>query len=147
VVTTSIRIIGKDIVDAKLLLAAPRILAGNRLMVGTMLDFVKAVTVAATPLGPGHFGYHLRDSFTTDVKSGPVKTTGVLKSPPTGYWREFGTGGRFRGPKKSALRSYVAAIGGAGTGGERRFYTAHHALAGIHKFIAFYYGKAQWWRL
>jgi len=101
--------------------------------------------VSNTPLGPGHFGYHLRDSFKTDVSSRGVYTTGVLKSPATGYWREYGTKGHFRN-RKSALRAYTAAIGGSGEGGERAFLTAHHALTGIKKFIRFYYGAAQWWR-
>ena len=61
----NVKVIGKEIVEAKLLAAAPRILALNLEMVKAMLTWVKVETVAATPLGPGHFGYHLRDRFTT----------------------------------------------------------------------------------
>lgn len=135
---------GKNIVDAKLLAAAPRILAENRAMVTTMLDYIKPVVVANTPLGPGHFGYHLRDSYTTDVRSNGVKTTGVLKAPMQGYWREFGTQAHFRkGLTVRESRMVVSFMGG----GERAFMTAHHALSGFRRFISFYYGKAQWWRL
>ena len=138
--------IGLDVVRAKLVATAPRILAQNREMVQTMLDYMKPEVAANTPIGPGHFGYHLRDSYVTDVKSSGVRTIGVLKSPRTGYWREYGTGARYRGPKKAAA-SVRLLTGQAGTGGERAFMTAHHALAGFRKFVAFYYGKAQWWRL
>lgn len=141
----TVRTIGLDAVNAKLALAAPRILANNRAMVTAMLAEIKPIVEAETPIGPGHFGYHLRDSFTTDVSSKGVVTTGVLKSPPTGYWREYGTLGRFR--KSRAVRSYVAALGGFGTGGEKAYQTAHHAASGIQRFIKFYYGSmANWWR-
>lgn len=143
----NIRIIGKDIVDAKLLLAAPRILAENRLMVGEMLNGIKSDLIAETPIGPGHFGYHLRDRYAPDVQSKGTNTTGVMKAPAQGYWREYGTRGRFKGPKSSKLRSYTAAIGGSGTGGEARLYLAHKAYASLRRLINAYYGDAQWWRL
>lgn len=137
--------VGLDVVDAKMLKAAPNILAHNRVMVGEMLRFVKAETVANTPVGPGHFGYHLRDSFTTDSRSKGLTTIGVLKSPATGYWREYGTMQRYR---KAGPRKAVARLGAYGLGGERAYMTAHHALTGVKKFIAFYYGgMAKWWKL
>lgn len=155
-ITANVRVIGKDIVDAKLLMAEPRILEQNRLMVSAMLDQIKPIVVENTPVGPGHFGYHLRDRFETDVRSGGLKTTGVLKSPPTGYWREFGTGGRFRRAGLSArarlgrtsLTPRESKLGGLfGGGGERAFMTAHHAASGVKRLITFYYGGlARWWR-
>lgn len=121
----SVRVIGKEIVDAKLLMAAPRILEHNRLLVTSMLAELKPAVAAQTPLGPGHFGYHLRDMYKTSVKSGPKGTTGYLISPVQGFWREFGT-------KR----------------GERRFYTAHKTAALLRKTITKFYGtgKAPWWR-
>jgi hypothetical protein len=120
----TVRIIGKEIVDAKLLMAAPRILEQNRLMVTAMLKEIKPIVVAQTPLGPGHFGYHLRDRYSTDVKSEGIKTSGVLKAVMQGFWREFGT-------KR----------------GERAFMTAHKAASLVKRFITFYYGgMANWWR-
>lgn len=123
-INVNIQTTGLNIVNAKLLAAAPRILAENRTMVETMLAYVKPIVIEATPLGPGHFGYHLRERYTTAIRSEGVKTTGVLKSPMQGYWREFGT-----------------------RRGERAFRTAHLALAGVKRFLHFYYGNLQWWRL
>ena len=144
-----VRVIGKEIIEAKLAAAEANILKNNVAMTTEMLRFVKAEVVANTPLGPGHFGYHLRDSLKTYLTIGfsqaGTGVVGLLKSPPTGYWREYGTGLRYRGPKKAAA-SVRALTGQAGTGGERAFGTAHHALAGIRKFINFYYGGlARWW--
>lgn len=152
-----IRVIGARQVEAKLLAAAPRILAHNRMMIGSMLAYIKPEVEAATPSGPGHFGYHLRDSYKTDVKSTGVKSIGVLKSPPTGYWLEFGTLGSFRkGGAATASMARAAFAGATGrsysglaTGrGEAPRMLAHHALTGIKKFITFYYGGlASWYRL
>lgn len=123
--SANVRVIGKDIVDAKLLAAAPRILAQNRAMATQMLGFVKAELIPETPIGPGHFGgRHLRDSYKISVKSEGVKTSGTLSSLPQGYWREKGT-----------------------RRGERALHLARKALAGVNRFIRFYYGKQQWWRL
>ena len=131
-VKVSVKTIGLDIVNAKLLMAAPRILEQNRLMVGAMLKEIKPVVIAQTPLGPGHFGYHLRDRFETDVTSEGIRTKGVLKSPPTGYWRECGTLGRFRKSR---------AAGMASTGGEKAYMTAHHAASLAKRVITQYFGS------
>ena len=124
----SVRVIGKEAIEAKLALAEANILANNRAMMAEMLGYVKEAVVPQIPIGPGHFGYHLRDTFTTNVRSGAgqlgTKVTGVLKSAVQGYWRE-------RGTKR----------------GERAFMTAHKALAGIKRFINAYYGMAKWWHL
>lgn len=131
-------------------LAAPRIREENHLMIGAMLDWVKVEAIAATPLGPGHFGYHLKESFSTDIEERGLKTVGVLKSPPTGYWREFGTKGRFR---RSALLTQgkgrsARLLESFGGQGERAFMTAHKALNGARRIIRnFYNGKALWWRV
>ena len=146
-------IVMDQIVRAKLLAAEPRILAHNRLMITEMLNVIKPTVIAQTPLGPGHFGYHLRDTYVTDVKSSGIVSTGVLKSPAQGYWREFGTKGRSRklgralGLSVSQLGKAFNA-GGLGSGGERAFMTAHKALAGVRKMIrVFYGGQAKWWGL
>lgn len=154
----NVRVIGKEIVEAKLVAAAPRILALNLEMVKAMLTWVKVETVAATPLGPGHFGYHLRDRFTESTGVRGIHAFGELKSPATGYWREFGTlahSRRHGGVHISAkeARMVVAFMGFSGQrlgegNGERAFMTAHRALAGARRIIrAFYSGKALWWRV
>lgn len=140
------RFVGKEIVDAKLRMAAPRILEQNRLMVTQMLDEVKKTLVAETPVGPGHFGYHLKDSYKVDVKSGIERTIGVLKAPAQGYWREYGTKGQFA--RRGNVRAAINRLGHfSGGGGEPALMLAHKALSGVKKFLKFYYGNAQWWRV
>ncbi len=144
---TTVRWVGKREIDAKLLAAAPRILAENRSMVTTMLGAVKAEIEPGTPIGPGHFGYHLRDSYRIEVSSKGVRTSGKLKAAVQGYWREFGTRGRFKG-RRNRRRAYAAAIGAFGGGGEKAGLYATRALSRFRHFINLYYGKgAQWWRL
>lgn len=117
--------INKAMVDAKLLHAAPNILAHNRSMVEVMLRNIKPMVIAQTPLGPGHFGYHLRDRYVSVIFSRGVRTVGLLKSPWQGYWREYGT-------KR----------------GERAFMTAHIALQVTRRIIRVYYGgMTAWWRI
>ena len=155
--SASVRVIGARAVEAKLLAAAPRILEHNRMMVGSMLAYIKPEVVSQTRVGPGHFEYHLRDRYSTNVRSVGVKTIGVLKSPPQGYWLEFGTLGNFRkGGAATASMARAAFAGvtgrsysGQGIGmGESPRMLAHHALTGINKFIKFYYGGlAKWYRV
>lgn len=142
-------VIGDKLVAAKLLAAEPRILAHNRQMVTEMLNVIKPTVAAETPTGPGHFGYHLKDSYTTEVKSAGIKTQGVLKSPPTGYWYEFGTLALFRkGGAATAGMARAAFHGFVGHGGEPAHMLAHHALNGVRKMInTFYGGQAAWYRL
>lgn len=134
---------GLSAVEAKLTAAPARILAHNLGLVKSMLEFIKPIYVAAIPEGPGHFGYHLRDTVTTDTRFVGIKTIGVLKTPAQGYWREFGTLGSYT--KGREVEHYVEAV--QGHMGERAFMTAHKALSGARKFISFYYnGMAAWWR-
>lgn len=141
--TTDVRVIGKEAVEAKLALGGPRILEQNRAMVEAMLAYIRPQVVADTPYGPGHFGYHLRDRFTTDTRFVGMKTIGALKSPPTGYFREFGTLSHFI---KHHGKRFVAVFSSGGHG-ERAFHTAHKALAGSRRVINGYYGGlANWWR-
>lgn len=148
---TGVQVIGKNIVDAKLLMAAPRILAHNRSLITEMLAVIKPTVIAETPLGPGHFGYHLRESYVTEVTSKEVVSEGVLKAPMTGYWREYGTRGGFR--KRGTLPGYSFAFEKAAGlahpgGGERAGMYAHKALAAVRKLIdVFYGGAASWWGL
>lgn len=137
----NVRVIGREAIQAKLALATPRILEQNRAMVEAMLAYIKPQVVAETPYGPGHFGYHLRDRFTTDTRFVGTKTIGALKSPPTGYWREFGTMAHFA----KHAKHYVSLWSGGH--GERAFRTAHKALAGSRRLInAYYGGLLNWWR-
>jgi len=128
ILTGTVRVFGKEQVEAKLARAEANILANNRAMVGEMLDYVEAEVVPQIPIGPGHFGYHLRETFRSDIKTGRgqlgAQVIGALRSAVQGYWRE-------RGTKR----------------GERAFMTAHKALAGIKRFINSYYGMAKWWHL
>ncbi len=70
ILTGTVRVFGKEQVEAKLARAEANILANNRAMVGEMLGFVKAEVVPQIPIGPGHFGYHLRETFRSDIKTG-----------------------------------------------------------------------------
>lgn len=138
-------IVHDEIVREKLLLAAPRILATNRLLVEAMLNEVKLAEVSQTPEGPGHFGYHGRDTVRVQITTKGAETMGRLVGAVQLFWREYGTRGRFRN-KRNKLRSYVAAIGGAGGGGERAYMVANRALSFTKRFIKAYYGgTANWW--
>lgn len=143
--TSSVRVIGKEIVDARLLAIAPRILATNRRLVGVMLEAVKAEVVSVTPQGPGHFGYHGRDTVHAEIKSEGVRTKGKLMAAVQLYWREYGTRGYFRkgSAAQRSARQFMASIGGTGMG-ERAFMPANKALNAFRRFIRFYYG-ANWW--
>lgn len=145
----NIRVTGQAIVDAKLLAAAPRILAQNRVMVEAMLHEIKPIVGGATPIGPGHFGYHGRDTLKIKITSAEVATSGKLLAAVQLYWREFGTRSRFRGPSRLAnLRASTRIMTGrSGTGGEKAYMTAHKAAGLVKRFITFYYnGMANWWR-
>lgn len=149
-----VRVVGLDVLEAKLAKAEANILANNLAMVKEMLDMVKAEVTPQIPIGPGHFGYHGRNTLKVVVQAqGPAggqfgtKVVGLLKAAVEVYWREFGTGMRYRGPKRKAFGVRIM-TGSAGTGGEKPRLMATHALAGIKKFIAFYYGGlAKWWHL
>jgi len=150
----SVRVIGKDVIEAKLAAAEANIHANNLLMTKEMLEYVKAEVVPQIPLGPGHFGDHGRDTLKVVISGLGVaggqlgtKVIGVLTAAPDVYWREFGTGLRYRGPKRKRFSVRVM-TGAAGTGGEAPRLMATHALAGIKKFINFYYGGlAKWWHV
>jgi hypothetical protein len=122
------RVIGKDVIEAKLAAAEANILAHNLMMTREMLEQVKAEVAPQIPLGPGHFGYHTRDTLVVDVKAGSgqlgTKVTGVLKAAMPAYWREKGT-------KR----------------GEEAHWTARNALRAVRKVIDFYYGKSGWWHV
>ncbi len=139
--------INDQLVKAKLVAAAPAILAQNAVMAKAMLDEVKTAVVGATPLGPGHFGYHGRDTVKVEVTSSGVRTTAKLKAAMQLYWREYGTGIRFRGRgKRTALRQSVRVMTGSATGGEPALMVANRALNFTKRFIKFYYGgMANWW--
>jgi len=112
-----------EIVKAKLVAAAPRILAQNRVLVTAMLEFAKPIVVEGTPVGPGHFGYHGRDTVHIEVSSKGKKTTGKLLAAVQLYWRE------------------------RGTKAERARWLARKAVAATRRYIRFYYGgMANWWR-
>lgn len=146
--TGMVRTVGLREVQAKALAANARVLATNYALVSSMLLNIKPIVEADTPLGPGHFGYHLRYSYKTDIKAEGVRTIGVLKSPPQGYWREFGTMAGFRkGGAASAAMARAAYRAVFSTGGEPARMTAHKAANATRRFITAYYGGlANWWR-
>ncbi len=152
--SATLRVIGLRDVQTKLLLAAPRIMENNRLLVTDMLEFIKAEVQPEMPLGPGHFGYHARDTYRIDVGTDVVslKTTGKLWGAVEAYWREYGTLGRYKKgaySKANASNARAALYASTvGAGGETPRPITTKALAGARKFIAFYYGgMANWWRL
>ena len=115
-----------EVVRAKLKMAAPRILDQNRMLVESMLNMAKPMLEAGTPVGPGHFGYHGRDTIRILIaRKGTMKTIGQLRAAVQLYWRE-------RGTKR----------------GERAYKTASKAINATRRYIGFYYGgMARWWRL
>jgi hypothetical protein len=125
VLSGAVNIIGKEGVVARLTAAPLNIMIQNRVMVTEMLDTVRDVLIPETPIGPGHFGRHLRDSYTVDVKTkGFSAVIGVLKAPVQGYWRE-------RGTKR----------------GQPGLMLAHKAANQVRRFIRTYYtGAAMWYR-
>ena len=117
-------IVKAEAVQARLNAMAPKILAQNRLLAEALLKEVKGVVYANTPVGPGHFGYHGRDTLRVDVSSKRVKTTGKLMAAVQLGWRE-------RGTKR----------------GERARWTAKRALAVVKRYVSFYYGgMGKFWR-
>ncbi len=148
---TVVRTVGLKEVEAKLLAAQPRIFENNWAMTTAMLDWVKVETAGATPLGPGHFGYHGRDTLRPVVSNHGWTVTGKLVAAVQLYWREYGTGGRSRKQGRAlglGVRELTMAVNQGGLdGGERAFGTAHKALAGARALIRGFYGKALWWRL
>jgi hypothetical protein len=147
----SARVVGLDKVRAKLALMPLHVQENNTLMIESMLAWIKAETIANTPLGPGHFGYHLRNSITTKVEITPTKVKGFVRAPVQGYWREYGTLGRLRhGASVAKARRALALVVGyavGSSGGERPRMTAHKAATGAKKIINAFYSHALWWRL
>lgn len=142
--------IGKEAIAAKLEAAEVNILMNNLAMTKGMLEMVKAEVVPQIPIGPGHFGYHARDTFRIELRQGAgqlgTKVTGLLKAAVEAYWREFGTGLRYRGHTARLRKQAAVRIMTGTTGGEPAHLTATHALAGIKKYIKLYYGgMARWW--
>jgi hypothetical protein len=130
-----------------LILAQPRILAKNALVATQLMNEIKTVVVAATPVGPGHFGYHGRDTVHVTISVSGNKTTAKLMASMQLYWREYGTGVRFRGKGKgAALKQATRVMTGAASGGEPAFMVANKAMAGFKRLINAYYGSmAAWW--
>lgn len=149
----SVKAIGLKETQLKLAAATPHILIHNAEMVGEMLEYVKAEVEPQMPVVPTRLGRHARDSYRITVSSGRLKTTGRLWGAVQAYWREYGTLGRFhkRGSSNKVAASMARAASYAinvGTGGEAPRPITQHALAGVKKFIAFYYGGlAKWYRL
>lgn len=149
---TVVRTIGLREVQAKADLMAIHLFENNWEMVKAMGEWVKVETEAVTPEGPGHFGYHLRDTFQVKMSNRGWSVHGQLTSAVQGYWREYGTKGRSRKLGKAlglgVRESSVAYMqGGLGGGGERAFMPAHKALTGARRLIRAFYSKALWWRL
>lgn len=139
-------IVHDEIVRERLLKAAPRIMATNRSLVTSMLEEVKPVVVRDTPLGPGHFGEHGRDTVRIQISTKGVSTMGRLVAAVQLYWREFGTGMRFRARGKAAQLKQATRVMTGATGGEPARLVATHALNATMRFIRFYYnGMANWW--
>lgn len=144
----NVKAIGLKQVEAKLVAAAPRILANNHLMVSEMLGYIKEAVEPQMPLGPAHFGYHARDSYKIRVRSFRSRTIGLLKGAAQAYWREFGTLGRFRkgGAATASMARAALYASTVGPGGEPPRPITHHALAGVRKYITLHYGgAAKWW--
>jgi len=116
--------IGMRAAEVKLIASEARILTTNRALATAILEHAKPIVYANTPVGPGHFGYHGRDTLRVVVTSKGIRTTGELRAKVQLYWREKGT-----------------------KQGERAFHTARKAVGSTKRYISFYYGgMANWWR-
>ncbi len=149
---TTVRYVGLREVDAKLLAAAPRIFETNWAAVTATLNATKAEVQSTTPTGPGHFGYHLKDTYKVGVSNRGWTVTGKLTGAVQGYWREFGTKGRSRGMARGLSLSVgqlskAYKQGAVGGGGEKAGMYAHKALAGFRHLIREFYAGSPWWRL
>ncbi len=145
--------VGLREIQAKADTAAIHLFENNWEMVKAMLEATKAEVEATTPIGPGHFGYHLKDSYKIQMSNHGWSVQGRLMAPPQGYWREFGTKGRSRGLARG-LNLSVGQLskaykqGAVGPGGEKAGMYAHKALASFRRLIKeFYGGQHAWWRL
>jgi hypothetical protein len=68
------------------------------------VDLVAGLLIADTPMGPGHFGFHERDRWSTRVRVGPRRIVGVVaNSAAQSRWREFGTKAHEIAPKKASV--------------------------------------------
>lgn len=145
---TVVRTVGLREVQAKLLAAQPRILANNMALVTAMLELVKGAEVSGTPIGPGHFGYHGRDTVrVTVIAQGGHTVLGQLRGAVQLYWREYGTGIRYRGKGRSKLKQGTGIMTGSITGGEQAFMVANKALNAARRLIRVAYGgMAVWWK-
>ncbi len=115
-------------------------------MTNAVMSLAKGTVYLATPLGPGHFGYHGRDTLKVEVHQKGLRTVGKLSGAIQLYWREYGTRGHFRGGK-AKLTQRQSRSAGAFLGGEPATMTAHKAVAGFKSVVRFYYGSvALWWR-
>lgn len=139
------------IMRAKLKAATPNILAHNVKLVTSMLEVAKPIVADNTPVGPGHFGFHGRDSLRIEIYSSLKSTRGKLLGAAQMGWREFGTRGRSRklgGAWLTVGQSKQVTASGLFGEGERAFLTAHKAVNSTRRFISFYYGgMATWWHL
>ena len=149
---TAVRWIGKREFDAKLLAAAPHIFETNWAMTTAMLDAAKAEVESTTPTGPGHFGYHLRDTYKVALSNKGWRITGKLTSAVQGYWREYGTKGRSRGLARGlglsvGQLSKAYKQGSLGSGGEKAGMYGHRAVAATRRLIKEFYSHTLWWKL
>jgi hypothetical protein len=81
---------------------APGVLATrNAEAMQRSVALVRGIVVADTPTGPGHFGMHLVDRFSTRVRFGTKRIVGVISTDaPQGRWRERGTRAHDIAPRK-----------------------------------------------
>lgn len=123
--TSTVKVIGADIVKAKLIAATPAILAQNRILVKVILEASKSEIVGKTPLGPAHFGYHGRDTVRSTIISKGKRTVGRIIAATQLLWREKGT-------KR----------------GEKALWVARAAVNSAKRYISSEYGGgASWWHL
>jgi hypothetical protein len=67
------------------------------------VELVESLARIGSPEGPGHFGYHESERWSTRVRSGPRRLVGVVSnSAAQARWREFGTQAHDIRPKSAA---------------------------------------------
>ena len=111
---------------------APGLLATeNAIALRSSVDLVKTIASANEPTGPGHFGFHLRDSFYTRVTVGLRRSTGIVATNAVqGRFRDLGTKAHDIAPRSGkALAFDGIVVGLVHHPGEKPRHTLRKALA------------------
>jgi hypothetical protein len=115
-------VIGYRIVGLKKLQAAvqaaPGLLANrNAEALRSSVNLVEGNAIHLTALGPGHFGFHARDRFRTEVRLFAERSAGFVRTDaPQARWGEFGTKAHSIRPRRVRAIAFSSAGRGVDQG-------------------------------